>query len=84
MTEPTIVGTVTKEGQPLGGAYVRLLGPSGDFVSEQYTKDDGRFTFFVAPGSWTIQAKAAASVEVNKVTDVADGETVVHLDLRPA
>jgi hypothetical protein len=83
MAQPTIAGTVTQEGRPLGGAYVRLLGPSGDFVSEQYTKDDGRFTFFVAPGSWTIEAKAANAGENRQVADVSDGETVVSVDLRP-
>ncbi|MCA1834284.1 MAG: DUF1416 domain-containing protein [Actinomycetota bacterium] len=83
MAQPKIAGTVTKEGRPLGGAYVRLIGPSGDFVSEQYTKDDGAFTFHVAPGAWTIEAKAANSAEGRTVAEVSDGINVVALDLRP-
>jgi len=54
MAAPTIRGTITKSGKPLGGAYVRLTGPSGEFVAEVYTKDEGDYTFFVADGSWTV------------------------------
>ena len=84
MAQPKIAGTITKQGEPVGGAYVRLIGPSGDFVSEQYTKDDGAFTFHVAPGSWTIEAKAANASDGRTVADVSDGISVIALDLRPA
>lgn len=80
----TIEGTVSLEGKPLGGAYIRLVGPSGEFVSEQYTKDDGRFTFHVAAGAWTVEARAAHAQSATKTVEAADGETVVHVDLLPA
>lgn len=81
MATPAIRGQVTKAGQPLGGAYVRLSGPSGEFVSEQYTKDEGQFTFFVAEGSWTVEVRAAgAETETHKV-DVAGGEVPLNITL---
>ena len=74
---PSIVGTTTLEGKPQGGVYVRLLGPSGEFVSEQYTKDDGKFTFHVAVGSWTLEAKAAGAAPSSQTVQVAnDGDEV--------
>jgi Protein of unknown function (DUF1416) len=81
MAQSAIVGSVTKQGQPLGGAYVRLTGPSGEFVSEQYTKDEGKFTFFVAPGSWTVEIKAAGAETATKTVDVDVAEVPLHVDL---
>ena len=74
---PSIMGTATRQGKPAGGVYLRLHGPSGEFVSEQYTKDDGKFTFHVAPGSWTLEAKAAGASESTQQIDItADGAEV--------
>jgi len=83
---PSINGTTTLEGKPQGGVYVRLLGPSGEFVSEQYTKDDGKFTFHVAIGSWTLEAKAAGAAPSKQTVEVAkDGDEVsVPVDLGKA
>ena len=74
---PSINGAVTLDGKPAGGVYIRLHGPSGEFVSEQYTKDDGKFTFHVAPGSWTLEAKAAGAAAQTQTIDIAaDGPEV--------
>jgi hypothetical protein len=81
MAQASIAGTVTREGQPLGGAYVRLVGPSGEFVSEQYTKDEGRFQFYVAPGSWTVEIRAAGAETATKSVDVADSEVPLDVEL---
>jgi len=74
---PAISGTVTKQGEPLGGAYVRCIGPSGQFVAEIYTADDGAFTFHVADGTWRLEARAAG-VETTQqdVTIVGDDAAV--------
>jgi hypothetical protein len=82
-----ISGRVTFEGNPHGGVYVRLLGPSGEFVSEQYTKDDGEFTFHVAPGAWTLEARAAGATTATETVEVAgngDSDAVVSVDLGKA
>lgn len=71
---PSISGAVTLDGSPAGGVYLRLIGPSGEFVSEQYTKDDGRFTFHVARGAWTLEAKAAGA-EPSTQTVRVEGES---------
>jgi hypothetical protein len=84
---PSISGRVTLEGEPHGGVYLRLIGPSGEFVSEQYTKDDGRFTFHVAAGAWTLEAKAAGATTSRQTVEVAgngDGEAEVAVDLGKA
>lgn len=80
---PSISGTATRDGKPAGGVYLRLAGPSGEFVSEQYTKDDGKFTFHVAPGSWTLEAKAAGATTSTQTIDVASegAEETIAVDL---
>ena len=80
---PSINGTTTLEGKPAGGVYLRLIGPSGEFVSEQYTKDDGRFTFHVAPGAWTLEVRAAGSQTATKIVDVSAVAVPVSVDLLP-
>lgn len=77
-----IFGSVTLEGQPAGGVYVRLTGPSGEFVSERYTGDDGRFTFHVAPGPWTIEARAAGAETEVRTLEIADGDAQAEIPLR--
>jgi uncharacterized protein DUF1416 len=55
--ETVIAGTVTgDDGNPVGGAYVRLLDGTGEFTAEVVTSDAGAFRFFAAPGTWTVRA----------------------------
>jgi len=54
--ETIIQGTVTADGQPVGGAFVRLLDSSGEFTAEVVTSATGGFRFFARPGSWTLRA----------------------------
>lgn len=62
--ETVIQGTVVKDGQPVGGAYVRLLDRSGEFTAEVPTSATGQFRFFAAPGTWTLRTLApGASVD---------------------
>ena len=56
--ETVIQGTVTKDGQPVGGAYVRLLDSTGEFTAEVPTSATGQFRFFAAPGQWTLRTLA--------------------------
>jgi uncharacterized protein YfaS (alpha-2-macroglobulin family) len=83
---PSISGEVKRDGEPAGGVYVRLVGPSGEFVSEQYTQDDGTFTFHVAEGSWTLEARAAGARTETQTVQIASGksQSVVAIDLQQA
>lgn len=56
--ETVIQGTVSRGGEPVGGAYVRLLDGSGEFTAEVPTSATGQFRFFAAPGSWTLRTLA--------------------------
>nr|WP_218566108.1 DUF1416 domain-containing protein [Vallicoccus soli] len=59
-----IQGVVQREGQPVGGAYVRLLDTDGEFTAEVPTSATGHFRFFAAPGTWTLRTLApGASVD---------------------
>jgi hypothetical protein len=55
--ETVITGIVLAEGgDPVAGAYVRLLDRSGEFTAEVVTSPAGQFRFFAAPGTWTLRA----------------------------
>ena len=53
--ESIVQGTVIQGGDPLGGAYVRLLDSTGEFTAEVQTSTAGAFRFFAAPGDWTLR-----------------------------
>jgi hypothetical protein len=54
--ETVISGVVTAAGEPVPGAYVRLLDATGEFTAEVVTSATGQFRFFAAPGTWTLRA----------------------------
>ena len=56
--EAVIQGIVARGGEPVGGAYVRLLDAGGDFTAEVPTSATGQFRFFAAPGTWTLRTLA--------------------------
>jgi hypothetical protein len=50
---------VDRDGQAVGGAFVRLLDSSDEFTAEVVASATGDFRFFAAPGSWTVRALSA-------------------------
>jgi hypothetical protein len=57
-TATIIQGRVTRDGEPVPAAHVRLLDGSGDFTAEVVSSATGAFRFFAAPGRWTVRALA--------------------------
>jgi hypothetical protein len=54
--ETVLAGRVVAGGQPVGGAFVRLLDATGEFTAEVVSSASGDFRFFAAPGTWTVRA----------------------------
>jgi hypothetical protein len=73
--EAVIHGTVSRDGQPLPGAYVRLLGSTGDFTAEVQTSATGYFRFYAADGDWTLRTLAPGQSVDTSVT-ARKGEAV--------
>jgi len=69
--QTVLTGRVVAAGQPVGGAYVRLLDGTGEFTAEVITSAAGDFRFFAAPGTWTLRALARAGTGQTEL--VADG-----------
>ena len=61
-----IQGVVTRDEQPVGNAYVRLLDRTGEFTAEVPTSATGHFRFFAAPGEWTLRTLAPKADVVDK------------------
>lgn len=51
-----LTGTVRTAGEPVEGAFVRLLDGTGEFTAEVVSSATGTFRFFAGPGSWTVRA----------------------------
>lgn len=77
--EAVIQGVVSRAGEPLGGAYVRLLDPSGEFTAEVPTSESGQFRFFAAPGTWTLRTLAPGATVDRQV--VAQTGLVAQVDV---
>jgi uncharacterized GH25 family protein len=79
--EAVIHGTVVKDGAPLPGAYVRLLGEAGEFTAEVQTSATGYFRFYAANGAWTLRTLAPGQ-SVDTGTSAKKGEaTEVTVEL---
>ncbi|KQS73654.1 DUF1416 domain-containing protein [Modestobacter sp. Leaf380] len=76
-TQTVIQGQVWHDGNPVAGAYVRLLDSTDEFTAEVVTSPEGEFRFFAAPGDWKLRSLApvgraervlAAEVGLNETT----------------
>ena len=56
--ETVIRAACVRGGEPVAGAYVRLLDATGEFTAEVVTSAAGQFRFFAGAGSWTLRALA--------------------------
>ncbi len=54
--ETVLTGRVLAGGEPVSGAFVRLLDGTGEFTAEVVASASGDFRFFAAPGTWTLRA----------------------------
>jgi hypothetical protein len=72
--ESIIQGVVTKGGEPVSPAYVRLLDKTGEFTAEVPTSATGHFRFFAAPGEWTLRTLAPGNDSVDRKVVATKGE----------
>ena len=68
--ETVLTGRVLAGGEPVGGAFVRLLDGTGEFTAEVVSSASGDFRFFAAPGTWTLRALSRSG----------NGQTVVNAE----
>ncbi len=64
--QAVIQGIVTRDGEPVGNAYVRLLDRNGEFTAEVPTSVTGQFRFFAADGPWTLRTLAPRAEAVDR------------------
>ncbi len=74
--EAVVQGIVTRGGEPVSPAYVRLLDRTGEFTAEVPTSATGHFRFFAGPGEWTLRALAPKSDPVDQQVVARTGEVV--------
>lgn len=64
--ETVVQGLVTRDGEPVGSAYVRLLDRTGEFTAEVPTSATGHFRFFASPGEWTLRTLAPKAHPIDR------------------
>jgi hypothetical protein len=72
--EAIIQGQVLRDGEPLGGAYVRLLDRTGEFTAEVPTSATGHYRFFAGDGDWTLRVLAPKCEPVDRSVRASVGE----------
>jgi hypothetical protein len=82
--ETVIQGTVTRDSEPLAGAYVRLLDAGGEFTAEVQASATGGFRFFAAPGRWTLRALAGSGAIGQTVVTAGPGINDADIEVTPA
>jgi len=68
-----ITGRVLADGEPVGGAFVRLLDETGEFTAEVVASATGDFRFFAAPGEWTLRALSRVGSGTAAIKPAAPG-----------
>ena len=71
--EAVVQGQVTRDGQPVPNAYVRLLDRTGEFTAEVPTSASGHFRFFAGDGEWTLRTLAPKAEPVDRKVHAAVG-----------
>jgi len=74
--QAVVQGTVIHNGSAVSTGYARLLNDGGDFVAEVPLGAEGEFTFFAAPGTWTVRVLAPGGVSVDRVVSAGYGRIV--------
>jgi len=77
--EAVIQGRVLRGGDPVAGAYVRLLDSGGEFTAEVPTSATGHFRFFASDGSWTLRTLAPGA-KLDRTVTAARG-SVAEIDV---
>ena len=72
-TQAIVRGHVTSLGTPVLSGYARLLNSDGEFVAEVPLGEDGGFTFYAAPGDWTLRVLAPGGVRVERSVSANTG-----------
>ncbi|MDQ6846743.1 MAG: DUF1416 domain-containing protein [Candidatus Dormibacteraeota bacterium] len=69
-------GRITRSDRPVDGAYVQLIGPSGDYTAEVRTDESGRFLFYPAAGSWELRVSLPGGSHLKKSVTITSGEAI--------
>ncbi|MGI9009243.1 MAG: DUF1416 domain-containing protein [Streptosporangiaceae bacterium] len=79
-SQAVVTGRVTSTGTPVTSGYARLLNAGGEFVAEVPLGEDGSFTFYAAPGEWTLRVLAPGGIRVETPVAASTG-TITELNL---
>ena len=83
--EAIVQGVVTRGGESVNTAYVRLLDRTGEFTAEVPVSATGQFRFFAGPGTWTLRVLAPKADAVDRVVEAAIGKVVdIAIELEAA
>jgi hypothetical protein len=82
--EAVIQGRVLRGGDPVAGAYVRLLDSGGEFTAEVPTSATGHFRFFAGDGRWTLRTLAPGASADRSIVAARGRVAEVDVELEAA
>ena len=82
--EAVIQGRVLRSGEPVTGAYVRLLDADGEFTAEVPTSATGHFRFFAGDGTWTLRTLAPGAQTDRQVRAARGNVLEIDVELTAA
>ena len=69
-------GRICRGPEPVEGAYVQLIGPSGDFTAEVRTDESGRFLFYPVAGSWVVRGFLPGGHHLERTVQLTEGQSL--------
>lgn len=82
--EAIVQGRVLRDGNPVAGAYVRLLDADGEFTAEVPTSATGHFRFFAGNGNWTLRTLAPGATTDRPVRATVGQVIEIDVELNAA
>ncbi|MFN2388507.1 MAG: carboxypeptidase-like regulatory domain-containing protein [Actinomycetota bacterium] len=78
----TLSGRVTVHGnQAAGGATVEVHNANGDVLDQVQVDDEGRYTFHLGPGRWSLRVWDAHGHRGRLDLELSDADESIDLDL---
>ena len=79
----TLTGRVTVNGEPVPTAVIELHNSQGDVVDQVQANDDGRYTYHLSPGDWTLNVWDAQGHRGRRGVTIAEQDASADIELAP-
>ncbi len=80
----TLTGRVTIDGSPVPTAVIEVHNSQGDVVDQVQANEDGRYTYHLSPGDWTLNVWDAQGHRAKQGVTISADDASVDIELEPS